>query len=386
MADDKDDEPQSALERLGYAPGQGRRTAPGDPITGRTVSRIDQDRENSEHLRSSLESAFEQHRETVPPSTPSPPVPKQEPSGAGHSGVDGAVLAVSELLFLLFGLPFGDALYHDKPLTPRHWLFISIAILCAIGGPMWPTIRNRYASPRVATSVAGAARDARVWIAVLLAFFLYGVAPEIYQRATAPIAPTAKPETGFTQQEVDAKISTALANINSQLAQATQQRDAAQLALTKANKPLPPVAPPGLADGHGLVSWDENTSSCRTNYTQVCGLLIGGKNNSSANIKFTSAQAISVNGDVVNLKLDLGAEGRIPATEAKIPPGASFQLWIEFSPSIEAPELVTKWGRGHFNAEYQGVKFSMTFNEDRMREMLGARTFEPRPTRDKSGN
>jgi hypothetical protein len=42
---------------------------------------------------------------------------KGEATGAAHIGIDGAVLAVSELLFLLFGLPFGDAIYNDHPST-----------------------------------------------------------------------------------------------------------------------------------------------------------------------------------------------------------------------------------------------------------------------------
>lgn len=220
------------------------------------------------------------------------------------------------------------------------------------------------------------------WFVALLLAFGYVVGPDVYRRATinAPI------QAGFTQQDVDAKISSALANVNSQLSQVTQQRDAAQAALAKANKPIPPPTPPHLTDSQGLVSWEENVGSCRTNYTQICGLIVTGKNNSNSNIKFTSAQAISVNGDVVDLKIELGSEGRIPATEAKIPPGAIFQLWIEFSPFIEAQELLAKWGRAHFNAEYQGVKFSRAFDEEKMREMLGPSTFSPRPTRDKHGN
>jgi hypothetical protein len=122
-----------------------------------------------------------------------PPLPanserENKAAGAAHSGIDGAVLAVSELLFLLFGLPFGDDLYHDRPITLLHWSYLALAVICAIGGPMWPTIRNRWASPAVSASIAMAARDARIWIAVLLIFFLYGVAPEIYRRATAPVA------------------------------------------------------------------------------------------------------------------------------------------------------------------------------------------------------
>ncbi len=113
-----------------------------------------------------------------------------EVAATGYSGIDGAVLAVSELLFLLFGLPFGDDLYHDKPIPPLHWIYLAIAVTCAIAGPMWPTISNRWTSPTISALIARTARDARLWIAVLLIFFLYGVAPGIYRRASAPVAAT----------------------------------------------------------------------------------------------------------------------------------------------------------------------------------------------------
>jgi hypothetical protein len=78
--------------------------------------------------------------------------------------------------------------------------------------------------------VAQTARDARVWVAVLLAF-LYGVAPDIYQRATRPIV-TNVAETpslpGFTQQQMDEKIAAAVANLNAELAEANRQKDAAR--------------------------------------------------------------------------------------------------------------------------------------------------------------
>jgi hypothetical protein len=136
-------------------------------------------------IRGDLERAHDQHN---PPASNTTPEKESSASGPNHSGIDGAVLAVSELLFLLLGLPFGDDLYHDKPIPLLHWIYLGIAVICAIGGPMWPTIRNRWASPRIAASIANTARDARIWIAILLIFFLYGVAPDIYRRATMHVA------------------------------------------------------------------------------------------------------------------------------------------------------------------------------------------------------
>jgi hypothetical protein len=220
--------------------------------------------------------------------------------------------------------------------------------------------------------------------AAIIAFFMIApvlIAPLISGQSTMSPSPVV----GFTQQQVDAKVADALVNVNAQLADARQQRDAAVLQLAKANRQasLPPSTPPNLTDSQHLIAWDENLGDCNSG-NAVCGLLIGGKNTSSTNIKFTKAQLVSVDGEVVDLKIDLGPEGRVPATEAKIPPGAPFVLWLELPGNRMTPsDFIAKWGRSHLNTEYQGVTYSRAFDEDKMREMLGSRAFEPHPSRDK---
>ena len=134
---------------------------------------------------------------------------------------------------LLFALPFGDALFHDKPVTNLYIFYLVIGCFFAIGGPMFPLTRTVTWIPKgIAPSISKAARDARIWIAVLLLFFLYGVAPEIYQRAT--VAP---PFTnGFTPDQVDAKIASATAPLNEKIASLRHQ-------LNDARKTLPPAPP-----------------------------------------------------------------------------------------------------------------------------------------------
>lgn len=52
---------------------------------------------------------------------------------------------------------------------------------------MWPKIRAwKWVPKGVSASISGAAYDARTWIAVLLLLFIYGMAPEMYQRAMEP--------------------------------------------------------------------------------------------------------------------------------------------------------------------------------------------------------
>lgn len=149
-------------------------------------------------------------------------VPEKSPKPDFWTYADKAMFGLCELLALLFGLPFGDDLYHDKPIASIggwHWFYFGTAALFAVTGPMWPWIRTRTWLPAgVAASLSKAPLDARLWIAALLFLFLYGTAPEIYQRATAPAAPPA----GFTQQQVDEKIAVVTAPIQSKLDAARQ--------------------------------------------------------------------------------------------------------------------------------------------------------------------
>jgi hypothetical protein len=130
---------------------------------------------------------------TIRPFTPEAPKPQpmpEKPKSDFWTYADKAVFGLCELLALLFGLPFGDDLYHDKPLSSIggwHWFYFVIAIFFAIGGPMWPWIRTQpWAAQAPTASVSRIAVNPYGWLAVLLSLFFYGVAPEMYQRATAP--------------------------------------------------------------------------------------------------------------------------------------------------------------------------------------------------------
>jgi hypothetical protein len=64
---------------------------------------------------------------------------------------------------------------------------LAIGLSFAVTGPMWPLIRIiSWIPKKVSASFSRAALDARIWIAILLLLFVYGTAPEIYQRATQP--------------------------------------------------------------------------------------------------------------------------------------------------------------------------------------------------------
>lgn len=103
---------------------------------------------------------------------------------------DKAMLGLCEFLALLFGLPFGDDLYHNQSVTLWHYIYLAIAIIFAVTGPMWPWLRTREWIPEgTKLSLSKAPLDGRIWIATLLLLFVYGAAPEIYRRAVEPFTP-----------------------------------------------------------------------------------------------------------------------------------------------------------------------------------------------------
>jgi hypothetical protein len=104
---------------------------------------------------------------------------------------DKAVLGLCELLALLFGLPFGEDLYNEKPVTWPHGLYLAIGLIFAVVGPIFPWIRTRAWVPEsVSGSFTRAALDARFWIGALMAIFLVSVAPDVYRRAIQPAVAT----------------------------------------------------------------------------------------------------------------------------------------------------------------------------------------------------
>jgi hypothetical protein len=164
------------------------------------------------------------------------------------NAADKAVVAICELLGLLFGLPFGDDLYHNEPVTGWHIFYLAVGLVFAGGGPVWPWIRTRpWFSKTVASRVSRVAADPIAWVGILLLLFLYKTGPELYQRATTPViihdAPTV---TGFTQQQVDEKLAAANAKIQSDLNAANDKINALQAAINKGN--APPSPPPSYSD------------------------------------------------------------------------------------------------------------------------------------------
>jgi hypothetical protein len=101
---------------------------------------------------------------------------------------DHAVLGFCEILALMFGLPPGEALFRGEPLSLRLFGFIVMGVIFAALGPAWPAVRKKFPQQTLVLSLSRIASDARYWLAIVLVGFLYVASPEMYRRATVPVA------------------------------------------------------------------------------------------------------------------------------------------------------------------------------------------------------
>lgn len=302
---------------------------------------------------------------------------------------DKATFGVCEALALVFCLPFGDDLYHDKPLAEIggwHWFYLVIGLLFAGAGPMFPWLRTRTWIPEhLSASLSRAALDARIWIAALLIAFLYLAAPEVYLRATKPIAVTV-PVAGFTQQQGDEKIAAALANLNGQLAEANRQKNAALRDVEVLRGQIKNAAPqPPTPEDQIPVTWETDFQLNWYAGQKIAWIRFVGVSAALARIK--DAYVIStLTGhkeplDIANAT-NFTERWKIDQVEP-IPSGAKVILVYEPKPPPSLPDFVSQWGAFEFHVVYDNKEYVKTYSQDYInskmtREMPGI--FGPRVT------
>lgn len=144
--------------------------------------------------------------------------------------------------------PICEASWHAIVVEPdamtRGLIGLAIGLPTGLAGASFHWWKDR--TPKFRDWIA---RQAKWWCpAALFLVFAYVTGPEMYRRATKPIVVTgaigAMP-IGFTQEQVNEKIITAVANLNSQLTEANRQkeiamRDAGTLRKQIQNTPPPP--------------------------------------------------------------------------------------------------------------------------------------------------
>jgi hypothetical protein len=317
-------------------------------------------------LRQDIASAIDQSER----SAEKPTVPNGLPPPNFWTFADKAMLGLCELLALLFGLPFGEDLYNDKPVTRWHLFYLAIGVLFAVAGPMWPWIRTRTWLPAGAiASLSKAPLDARLWIAALLLLFIYATGPELYKRAVSPAAlPVATHEPPTSEDTIKTKT-----QIQDQLNAITQERDQLKQqltdALTNQHSGAFTLAQPGAV---GTITWRPQPQLLVLGGgpdAQIAGILFQGI--SSALVQMKEAYVVSnLTGHKEPLKANIPYKGAFPVDQIDIPSGAAVDLILEWKPPLSLRDFMDRWGDLQVTVLYDQFKFQPTYDHNYIRGLI----------------
>jgi hypothetical protein len=136
---------------------------------------------------------------------------------------DFAVFAVCELIAIPLCHAGWDAVVSDHHVE-RGIVALIVGFPIGLAGASFHWWKDKTPNFRDWTT----RQASRWWPAAVFLAFVYVAGPQMYLRATTSTVTTTKPETGFTQRQVDEKISNAVTNLNAQLSEANRQKDAAR--------------------------------------------------------------------------------------------------------------------------------------------------------------
>lgn len=127
-------------------------------------------------------------------------------------------------------------------------------------------------------------------------------------------------------------------------------------------------------DDHALIQWNQQLSweqSGDASGTIFPFLIFSGHNRFTA-VQLKDAYIQSdITGEKHQLLVDAGYDGRFPPSEANpIPPQAPINLVAVFNPPLRIKDFIDRWRKMEFVVEYDGTKYTITFGEDQILEML----------------
>jgi hypothetical protein len=360
---------------ISRAPAPSPRINPNSGPVEPPKSKVDHDREDREHRRASLEAAFEQHSTETPPPPAPPDPPIHGPEGPlPRTWPEAVPYLVWVVLILGFGL---ECVAH---LLKADWLQALFAFLGMVGLAAmmlhWTQIRGKFSDTR--------------WLVAAAMLLLLGLilSPFVEERRWPFSAWFAKapPSTGFSQQEVDAKISNALANLNAQLIEANRQKDLARREAETVRQQIQNVPPPPPAPEDQIpVGWQPDYRFNWYAGPKIAWIMFNGVSSALARIK--DAYIIStLTGHREPLEFanatNLGERWKIDQVEP-IPPGAAVVLVYEPKPPPSLPDFMSQWGAFEFHVVYDNKEYVKTYSQDYInskmtREMPGI--FGPRVT------
>jgi ribosomal protein L12E/L44/L45/RPP1/RPP2 len=329
--------------------------------------------------------------QSSPPSRSTKPNDSQQAktdAALDHRSHDHAAIGLFELLGLMFGLPPAEALYHGNAIDFRMLCFIAVGCFFAGLGTAWPAVRTRFPQQALVLSVGRIASDARYWLALILVGFLYAAGPEMYQRATRPVAVTGaigvmpigseslEEAIKNATEKIRAERDSAIAN----LAVASKERDslAEQLKQNQRSRvaavPMAPQSSQSPEHNQGPIVWNLDSqflvASSNGTSDQINGLILQGT--STASVAFKEAYAISgLTGHRQELVANVPYKGYYPVTKVDVPPQAPVQLDMDWNPPLSIRDFMDQWGKLRVVIVYNdGTTYEHEFDESYVREKL----------------
>jgi hypothetical protein len=245
--------------------------------------------------------------------------------------------------------------------------------------------------------IPGPTRNSIQWVArygwpvALLAAFAYVAGPEIYRRATNPIAVTGvigtmpigtasideavKQVTKQIEAERDEAVRSA-ARAAKERDDITRERDAAlsDAARLMGQLRMQPISPSPIPQKP--ISWFADSqlfiaSGGPPNGSQVHGILIMGESTATTAIK--EAYLVSgLTGHKQSLKANVHSVGAyFPVDKVDIPAGAPVQLDLIFNPPIPLKDFMDQWAKFRFTVVYvDGTSYEREYDEAYVRQKM----------------